>query len=90
MRARARPIRSGRSPYSSRTWAIQSAVRDTAQSALPAMAGKAGMFTPTFAAARVVGWSANIREQAQDSNIVMPVARCVGPGAPVRVAQAEA
>ncbi|WAC53610.1 citrate/2-methylcitrate synthase [Gordonia sp. SL306] len=37
------------------------------------------MFTPTFAASRVVGWCANIAEQARSRKIIRPRARYVGP-----------
>jgi citrate synthase len=43
------------------------------------------LFTPTFAVSRVIGWCANIAEQAADRHIIRPAARYVGPPPPVPV-----
>jgi citrate synthase len=43
------------------------------------------LFTPTFAATRVLGWTANILEQLVDPKIIRPSARYIGPAAPVPV-----
>jgi citrate synthase len=40
------------------------------------------LFTPTFAVSRVVGWSANVLEQATGTKIIRPAARYTGPAAP--------
>jgi citrate synthase len=40
------------------------------------------MFTPTFAVSRVIGWCANIAEQAEQRQIIRPSARYVGPPPP--------
>jgi len=37
------------------------------------------LFTPTFAASRVVGWTAHVLEQLKDNRLIRPAAEYVGP-----------
>ena len=48
----------------------------------------ADLFSPTFASSRVIGWCANILEQAADNRIIRPSARYVGPPPPQPVPDA--
>ncbi|MBV9662110.1 MAG: citrate synthase [Acidimicrobiales bacterium] len=43
------------------------------------------MFTPTFAVSRVIGWCANVAEQARERTLIRPAARYVGPPPPAPV-----
>lgn len=43
------------------------------------------LFTPTFAASRVIGWCAHALEQAAAGRLIRPSSRYVGPAAPVPV-----
>ena len=40
------------------------------------------LFTPTFAASRVIGWCAHALEQAEEGRLIRPSSRYVGPPAP--------
>ena len=40
------------------------------------------LFTPTFAISRVIGWCANIAEQAEERRLIRPAAHYVGPPPP--------
>jgi citrate synthase len=46
-------------------------------------------FTPTFAVSRVIGWSANIAEQAAERQLIRPAATYVGPPPPAPVPELE-
>ena len=47
------------------------------------------MFTPTFAVSRVIGWCANIAEQARERKLIRPSARYIGPPPPAPVPEAD-
>jgi len=47
------------------------------------------LFTPTFGCSRVIGWTAQIMEQAADNRLIRPSAHYIGPEPPQPVPDPE-
>jgi citrate synthase len=47
------------------------------------------LFTPTFTSSRMIGWCANVLEQAADNRLIRPKARYVGPPPPQPVPEID-
>jgi citrate synthase len=47
------------------------------------------LFTPTFTSSRMIGWCANVLEQAADNRLIRPKARYVGPPPPQPVPELD-
>jgi citrate synthase len=47
------------------------------------------LFTPTFTSSRMIGWCANVLEQAADNRLIRPKAKYVGPPPPQPVPEID-